>query len=119
MLQTLPHSPRLSLAAGLVEPLPGVTSPLLLVEIIATVAILGILAVIGIVSVSNIINKGEDEYYETLEDNVALTTESYTQTNRDSLPKNVGESKNVPVSDLVDDNYIEKIKDINNNSNNN
>ena len=82
-----------------------------LIEIIATVAILGILAVIGIVSVSNIINKGEDEYYETLEDNVALTTESYTQTNRDSLPKNVGESKNVPVSDLVDDNYIEKIKD--------
>ena len=82
-----------------------------LIEIIATVAILGILAVIGIVSVSNIINKGEDEYYETLEDNVALTTESYTQTNRDSLPKNVGESKNVPVSDLVDENYIEKIKD--------
>ena len=82
-----------------------------LVEIIGVVAILGIVAVIGLVSVNSIIQKGKNEHYKTAEKNLKVTAESYAQSNRDYLPKNVGEMKKVTLRTLVDDNYMEPIKD--------
>ena len=82
-----------------------------LVEIIGVVAILGIVAVIGLVSVNSIIKKGKNEHYKTAEKNLKVTAESYAQSNRDYLPKNVGEMKKVTLRTLVDDNYMEPIKD--------
>ena len=82
-----------------------------LIEIIATVAILGIMSVIAIVSVNGIIQKGKDEHYKAIEENTALATESYVQTNRDDLPKNVGEKKKIPLRTLVEKNYIEPPED--------
>ena len=82
-----------------------------LIEIIATIAILGIMSVIAIVSVNGIIQKGKDEHYKAIEENAALATESYVQTNRDDLPKNVGEKKKIPLRVLVEKNYIEPPED--------
>ena len=82
-----------------------------MIEIITTVVILGIITLIGIISVTSVIDRAKEEHYDTLEDNISMAGESYTQTNRDELPKNVGDTKRVPVKDLVDNNYIEKIKD--------
>ncbi len=82
-----------------------------MVEIIATVAILGILSVIGIISVNGIIERGKKEHYVSAEKTLKMTAESYAQANRKYLPKNVGEMRKVTLKQLVDDNYIEKIKD--------
>ena len=82
-----------------------------LVEIIGVVAILGIVAVIGLVSVNSIIQKGKNEHYTTAEKNLKVTAESYAQANRDYLPKNVGEMKKVTLRTLVENNYMEPIKD--------
>ena len=82
-----------------------------LVEIIGVVAILGIVSVVGLVSVNSIIKKGKEEHYVAAEQNLKLTAESYAQTNRDYLPKNVGEKKKVTLRTLVENNYIEPIKD--------
>ena len=82
-----------------------------MVEIIATVAILGILSVIGIVSVNGIIERGKKEHYVSAEKTLKMTAESYAQANRKYLPKNVGEMRKVTLKQLVEDNYIEQIKD--------
>ena len=82
-----------------------------LVEIIGVVAILGIVAVIGLVSVNSIIQKGKNEHYTTAEKHLKVTAESYAQANREYLPKNVGEMTKVKLRTLVDDNYMEPIKD--------
>ena len=82
-----------------------------LVEIIGVVAILGIVSVVGLVSVNNIIKKGKEEHYVAAEKNLKITAESYAQTNRDYLPKNVGEKKKVTLRTLVENNYMEHIKD--------
>ena len=82
-----------------------------MVEIIATVAILGILSLIGIVSVNSIIERGKEEHYVSAEKALKMTAESYAQANRNYLPKNVGEMRKVTLKQLVEDNYIEQIKD--------
>ena len=82
-----------------------------MVEIIATVAILGILSVIGIISVNSIIERGKEEHYVSAEKALKMTAESYAQANRNYLPKNVGEMRKVTLKQLVEDNYIEQIKD--------
>ena len=82
-----------------------------MVEIIATVAILGILSVIGIISVNGIIERGKKEHYVSAEKTLKMTAESYAQANRNYLPKNVGEMRKVTLKQLVEDNYIEQIKD--------
>ena len=82
-----------------------------LVEIIGVVAILGIVSVVGLVSVNSIIQKGKQEHYVAAEKNLKITAESYAQANRDYLPKNVGEMKKVTLRTLVENNYMEPIKD--------
>ena len=82
-----------------------------LIEIIAAVTILGIVSAIGIVSVNSIIQKGKAEHYKTTEKNIRLTAESYAQTNRSYLPKNIGEMRKITLRTLVEDNYIEEVKD--------
>ena len=76
-----------------------------LIEIIATVAILGIMSVIAIVSVNGIVQKGKEEHYKSIEENSALATESYVQTNRDDLPKNIGEKKKITVGIIIQTAY--------------
>jgi prepilin-type N-terminal cleavage/methylation domain-containing protein len=82
-----------------------------LVEIIGVVAILGIVSVVGIVSVNSIIKKGKQEHYVAAEKNLKITAESYAQANREYLPKNVGDMKKIPLRTLVENNYMEQIKD--------
>ena len=82
-----------------------------LVEIIGVVAILGIVSVVGLVSVNSIIQKGKQEHYVAAEKNLKITAESYAQANREYLPKNVGEMTKVKLRVLVENNYMEPIKD--------
>ena len=86
-----------------------------LIEILAAVTILGLLSIVAVVSVNRIIQKAKQNHYITAEDNLKIAGQSYVQQNRNSLPKTIGQKKRVYLKTLVEKNYIEPIKDYNDN----
>ena len=86
-----------------------------LIEILAAITILGILMGIAIVSVTKIIEDGKQEHYDTAEENLSLAGQSYVQQNRGDLPKAVGQKKKISLKTLVENRYIQPIKDYSDN----
>ena len=86
-----------------------------LIEILAAITILGILMGIAIISVTNIIEDGKKEHYDTAEENLSLAGQSYVQQNRGDLPKAVGQKKKISLKTLVENRYIQPIKDYSDN----
>ena len=82
-----------------------------LVEILAAIVILGILSTIAIASVNYILQKAEKEYYKSQKDEIILAAKSYTQDNRNSLPKRVGMRTEITLKTLQDKKYIGKVVD--------
>ena len=82
-----------------------------LVEILAAIVILGLLSTIAIVSVNYILQKAEKEYYKSQKDEIILAAKSYTQDNRNSLPKRVGMRTEITLKTLQDKKYIGKVVD--------
>ena len=82
-----------------------------LVEILAAIVILGLLSTIAIVSVNYILQKAEKEYYKSQKDEIILAAKSYTQDNRNSLPKRVGMRTEITLSTLQAKKYIGKVVD--------
>ncbi len=82
-----------------------------LVEILAAIVILGLLSSIAIVSVNFILKKAETEYYKSQKDEIILAAKSYTQDNRNSLPKRVGMKTELKLSTLQAKKYIGKVVD--------
>ena len=86
-----------------------------LIEILAAITVLGILMGIAILSVTKVIENGKKKHYTTAEANMVLAGQSYVQQNRTQLPKAIGQKKKIPMSMLVDKNYIQPIKDYSDN----
>lgn len=84
-----------------------------LIEILAAVTILGILSAIAMASVNKVIQKGKEQHYATAEKQMELAGQSYVQQNRSALPKAIGQKTKIPLSILISKNYIEPIKDYN------
>lgn len=82
-----------------------------LVEILAAIVILGLLSTIAIASVNYILQKAEKEYYKSQKDEIILAAKSYTQDNRNSLPKRVGMRTEITLSTLQAKKYIGKVVD--------
>lgn len=82
-----------------------------LVEILAAIVILGLLSSIAIVSVNYILNKAETEYYKSQKEQIINAAKSYTQDNRNSLPKRVGMRTEITLSTLQSKKYIGKVVD--------
>lgn len=88
-----------------------------LVEILVTVAILGILTTVAVISVSNLTKKAKAEKDTQNVNTLKMAAESYTQANKEYLPKLVGEWTTINISDLSKSNYIkEEITNQNNKS---
>ena len=77
-----------------------------LIELLAVITILGILMVISIVAVTRLINKSKREQKNAQEQTVIMAAESYLQANRALLPKSIGETTTIFVSNLKDSNYL-------------
>ena len=77
-----------------------------LVELLAVVVILGILATISIVAVSSLIDRAKQDKMDSLKKTVLLSAQTYIQNNKNLVPKIIGESKNIKVSDLRAGNYL-------------
>ena len=82
-----------------------------LVEILAAIVILGLLSSIAIVSVNYILNKAETEYYKSQKEQIINAAKSYTQDNRNSLPKRVGMRTEITLNTLQTKKYIGKVVD--------
>ena len=81
------------------------------VELLATIVIMGLLSGLAIVSIRFLTNKAEKEYYKAQESEVVMSAKSYTQDNRNYLPKRVGMKRQIYLSTLQDKKYIGDVVD--------
>lgn len=81
-----------------------------LVELLAVVVILGLLSAIAIVGVNGIIKSAEKKHYDTQRNTLKMAAQSYTQDNRNSLPKTIGGSTDITLKTLQDKKYVDEIK---------
>ena len=81
------------------------------VELLAAIVIMGLLSGLAIVSIRFLTNKAEKEYYKAQESEVVMSAKSYTQDNRNYLPKRVGMKRQIYLSTLQDKKYIGDVVD--------
>ena len=84
-----------------------------LVELLAVVVILGLLAAIGIGATSYLVDKSKQEKMDSQKNTVTMSAQTYMQNNKNLVPKIIGESRVIKVSDLRKTNYL--TEDITNN----
>ena len=85
-----------------------------LLELLATIIILGLLTTIVIAGILPLLNRGNDEYYQSQEDMIVLAAKDYFTDYRSKLPKEIGETSEVTVKELIEEKYIDPVKDRNN-----
>ena len=82
-----------------------------MIELLATITILAILMIVTIPSVFFLINKSKEESRKSSRDTLTMATKSYTEANKDKLPKSIGDSRIIKANELKDSNYLkEEIK---------
>ena len=85
-----------------------------LVELLAVIVILGLIAAIGIGVTSNLVEKSKREKMESQKNTVTMSAQTYMQNNKNLVPKIIGESSIIQVSDLRAAKYLtEDIKNDN------
>lgn len=77
-----------------------------LIELLAVIIIVGVLLGIGITAVTKFIEKARKEQVASQEKTLVMAAQSYLQENRGLLPKNIGETTNIPISVLKNNKYI-------------
>ncbi len=81
-------------------------------ELLAVIIIVGILSVLVVVGTSRYISQAGNQKSKADRDNIAMAARLYLQANRELLPRAMGESTIVHVSDLRRTNYLkEDVKD--------
>ena len=81
-----------------------------LVELIAVIVVLAIIALIAVPAVSNYLYDAEDSYYSATESSLLASARDYFSDYHTLLPKNDGDVRELPIQELVDDGYIDEIK---------
>ena len=86
-----------------------------LIELLTTIVILGLLVTLGYISVRSVLDRSDESYYRTQEDMLILAGREYFTDYRSELPKEIGETNYVTLKTLIDEKYIDPIKDKNEN----
>ena len=81
-----------------------------LVELLATIVIVGILSIMAIAGISGLINKSRIESEKQYKRALKMAAESYYQTNKTKLPKNVGEHNYITSTKLKEKRYLKEDK---------
>jgi prepilin-type N-terminal cleavage/methylation domain-containing protein len=85
-----------------------------LVELLAVITIIGILMAVAIFAVSRFLDNARADQKKSQEKTLVMAAQNYLQENRGLLPKSIGETSNVSVNVLKENNYItETIKNYN------
>ena len=82
-----------------------------MVELLATIIILGLLVTIAYVSVRSILERGNDSYFTSQENMLILAGREYFADHRSELPDEIGDTSKVNLDTLINENYIDPIKD--------
>ena len=90
-----------------------------LIELLATIIILGLLTSLAYVAISSILNRGYESYYSSQEEMLILAGREYYADHRNELPDEIGETSTVTLKVLINEKYIDPIKDRNDNVCNN
>ena len=77
-----------------------------LVELLAVIVILGLIAAIGISATSYLIDRANKDKMDSQKNTVTMSAQSYMQNNKNLVPKIIGESKIIKISDLRKSNYL-------------
>ena len=84
-----------------------------MVELLVTIVIIGLLFTLGYFSISSILNRANNSYYVSQEDMVVLSGRDYFADYRSELPKEIGKTNSVTLKTLIDEGYIDPVKDRN------
>ena len=82
-----------------------------MLELLATIIILSLLVTLGYISVRSILKRGDESYYQSQEDMLILAGREYFADHRSELPKKIGGTSSVTLETLINENYIDPIKD--------
>ena len=82
-----------------------------LVELLAAIVILGLLSTFAVVSIGAILDRAEKNHYQTQQKDIVMAAQSYAQDNRNILPKEIGESREITLQELQSRKYIGDILD--------
>ena len=80
-----------------------------LIELISCFVVLALLGTIGLISYKSVMEKSEETYYKTMEQNLLLSGNEYYNDHRGEKP--INSYSKVSVSNLISNNYIEQLKD--------
>ena len=82
-----------------------------LVELLAVVLLISILMLIAVPAVMKYMKQGTKSYYHSLEKEMKVSGMDYMETYRGLLPRQAGHVTVVELSELVDNKYIDEVKD--------
>lgn len=82
-----------------------------LVELLAAIVVLGLLSTIAIIGVNSVTKNAEKKYYDSQENAILMAAQSYTQDNRNALPKTIGSKTKVKLDTLQERKYVGVIED--------
>ena len=85
-----------------------------LIELLIVIGIISLISAVGILSYKTFFDRSKEKYYENIESNIKLAGSDYFLDHRDLLPYDDGVGE-VSLGDLIDNNYLEPVKDSNGN----
>ncbi len=81
-----------------------------IIELLVVTLIIGLLSTLGVISYSKIQKNSKEQYYKSTKENIVLAAKSYYNINKQELPTE-SYMKDVSLKTLIDNNYLEDIKD--------
>ena len=80
---------------------------------LVTIVIIGFLFTLGYFSISAILNRADDNYYSSQENMIVLAGREYFADYRSELPKEISATSSVTLETLINEGYIDPVKDRN------
>lgn len=82
-----------------------------LIEVLCVIVMLGVLATIVSIGVSKVLKNSKETFYNKQMKMITLAAKTYYSDNRNLLPTNIAETNEVKLSTLIENKYIDSIKD--------
>lgn len=82
-----------------------------MVELLVTIIILGLLTTLAYFGVSAILDRGNSSYYDSQENMLVLAGREYFADYREKLPDDIGDTTTVTLETLIEEEYIDPVKD--------
>ena len=80
-------------------------------EVLAVIIVIGILLLLAVPNVYRYLKKGTGEYYKNLEKTLVLSGKDYFNDYRVLLPKEINNVTVLPLDELLENKYIDKVVD--------